>query len=110
MPTSTDQGIGAFTNYWIISGENHRSGQRGKMIYWDNGPKSDPFNSAPTSGWRLVSDGNGQFWLVTGYAASQAGKMVYVKNGAFHSYNFNEALRLSSSLGGFGVEGLGFRV
>ncbi|CAE7356270.1 FCPA [Symbiodinium natans] len=90
MPTSTDQGIGAFTNYWIISGENHRSGQRGKMIYWDNGPKSDPFNSAPTSGWRLVSDGNGQFWLVTGYAASQAGKMVYVKNGAFHSYNFNE--------------------
>ena len=74
MPSSTDQDFGAFTNYWIISGEGHREGQRRKMIYWDNGPKFDPFNLASTTSWRLVSDGSGQFWLVTSYAQSQPGK------------------------------------
>ena len=67
----------------------------GRSLFWDNGPQEFPFSQDPSTAWRLLPDGLGEYWLVTGDGQQPAGHMVYLADdGNFESHVFWEALKL----------------
>ncbi|CAE7498035.1 FCPA, partial [Symbiodinium pilosum] len=89
---------------WIVTKEPHH-GYENKMIFWKaGGTDVYNFNFAPESRWTLRSNGDGDYWLVTGSQSDSPGKMLYLKNNVFNVWNWNQdqkcLWRLVSSGGG----------
>ncbi|CAE7573832.1 FCPA [Symbiodinium sp. CCMP2592] len=88
VPTSP-LAFSRLAEYWIFAG-GHRPAERGKALFWDNGPQTYPFNEDSSKVWRLLSDGLGEYWLVTGDHQNPSGNMLYLKDNQFQLHAFWE--------------------
>lgn len=81
--------MSSLEHYWIFTSQGHRV--TGRSLFWDNGPQEFPFSQDPSTAWRLLPDGLGEYWLVTGDGQQPAGHMVYLADdGNFESHVFWE--------------------